>query len=117
MEVYKSPCHFDTGGMSLSQQLTFIFIQINCDPHERSDPTMDIVHRRVFFIVRGVRTLSEGRKGKWCAFNLAAFRIGKTPAYPQERIHGLFWKITNSHLGIPVNLYIKLDKSCREMFD
>ncbi|GFV43646.1 hypothetical protein TNCV_2679471 [Trichonephila clavipes] len=45
---------------------------------------MDTVHRGVLPIDRGVRTLSEGRRAKRWAFNIAAFRIGETSALSQQ---------------------------------
>ncbi|GFT38481.1 hypothetical protein TNCV_1247761 [Trichonephila clavipes] len=44
-------------------------------PRVRGNPTMDTVHRRVRSTDRDARTLSEGRIGRRCAFNIATFRI------------------------------------------
>ncbi|GFW80308.1 phospholipase A(2) [Trichonephila clavipes] len=52
-------------------------------PRVRGDPTMDTVHRRVRSTDRDARTLSEGRIGRRCAFNIATFRIGEARVSPQ----------------------------------
>ncbi|GFT47826.1 hypothetical protein TNCV_2501811 [Trichonephila clavipes] len=79
---------------------------------------MYTVHRSILSIDHGVWTLSEDRRGKRCAFNIAAFRIGETSFYSRHdgRTHGLFWKNTMSNLGIVLTLYIKLEKYCWEVF-
>ncbi|GFT47771.1 hypothetical protein TNCV_2501441 [Trichonephila clavipes] len=84
----------------------------------KEDLTMDTVHRNVLSIDRDIRTSSKGRRGRRYAFNIVTFRIGETPVLPwhERRIHGLFWKNTMPHLGIPVTLYIKLEEYYREVF-
>ncbi|GFV19068.1 hypothetical protein TNCV_3222871 [Trichonephila clavipes] len=59
-------------------------------------------------LFRGVRTLSEGQRGKRCAFSIATFRIGETPVLPQAWGKNTWplledYKVLSGHFTHPVH--------------
>ncbi|GFV53617.1 hypothetical protein TNCV_2643361 [Trichonephila clavipes] len=80
--------------------------------------TLRTPSRVCFSIYRRVRTLCEGLGRKWCAFNIATFRIREAPVCPWAS--GKNTQFLMKDYNIPSGYsghHIELDKHCREGID